>query len=153
VGALNLLWPRFWCRFACPVGALLGLSQLVLPWVHRLRPKRFQACDLGASQRHTSACQQCLRCVNMAIPSVPARGTRLGSLVPAGLAILLIALALAAAVQEGSATAPAAALRREPSGDEAGGRAGVAVDVDALRRAFREGLLVEHEAQYYREIP
>jgi polyferredoxin len=32
VVALNLGWPRFFCRFACPLGALFGLLSRFAPW-------------------------------------------------------------------------------------------------------------------------
>lgn len=32
VVGLNLAWPRFFCRFACPLGALFGLLSRFTPW-------------------------------------------------------------------------------------------------------------------------
>ncbi|MGC9313113.1 MAG: 4Fe-4S binding protein, partial [Sediminispirochaetaceae bacterium] len=40
--ALNLLWPRFFCRTLCPMGALLGLTNLI-----KIYPVRVQASCVG----------------------------------------------------------------------------------------------------------
>jgi len=43
--ALNLLWPRFFCRVLCPMGALLGLCNLI-----KIYPVRVQSCCVGCGK-------------------------------------------------------------------------------------------------------
>jgi len=42
---LNLLWPRFFCRTLCPMGALLGLTNLI-----KIYPLRVQAFCVGCGK-------------------------------------------------------------------------------------------------------
>ncbi len=42
---LNLLWPRFFCRTLCPMGALLGLTNLI-----KIYPVRVQAVCVGCGK-------------------------------------------------------------------------------------------------------
>jgi spermidine synthase len=61
VGAL--FYFRFWCRYLCPFGALLSLSNklALLQW---LAPKRrFEHCDLGVREEFDMDCIRCNRCL------------------------------------------------------------------------------------------
>jgi len=70
--ALNLIRPRFFCRFLCPLGALLGLAASVSPW--RLGKKDAGRCGdcrrceefcEGACQPSAELIQgECLLCLN-----------------------------------------------------------------------------------------
>lgn len=58
-----LLYYRFWCRYLCPFGALLALSNKVA-LLHRLAPKRrFNHCDLGVRGEFDVDCIRCNRCL------------------------------------------------------------------------------------------
>jgi MauM/NapG family ferredoxin protein len=74
---LNAYRPRFWCRYLCPLGALLG----VLAWRPLLRRKvqedRCNQCDLCSRKCHGAASgaagaewipSECLGCMNCAEP-------------------------------------------------------------------------------------
>ena len=60
--------PRFYCRYACPLGAALGLTALISPW----RIKRVEqcqvckvcehACPTGAIRGHEIDFKECVRC-------------------------------------------------------------------------------------------
>ncbi len=62
------LVPRFYCRYACPLGAALGLTALISPW----RIKRVEqcqvckvcehACPTGAIRGHEIDFKECVRC-------------------------------------------------------------------------------------------
>ena len=61
VGAL--FYVRFWCRYFCPFGAFLALSNKLALW-HRLAPRRrFEHCDLGVRDEFDIDCIRCSRCL------------------------------------------------------------------------------------------
>ncbi len=71
--AANWLAPRFWCRYLCPLGALLGLLGRFALVQRRLSPacngcgRCVAECKMGAIDRETHAtspgeCVLCLRC-------------------------------------------------------------------------------------------
>jgi polyferredoxin len=62
--ALNLYRPRFWCRYLCPLGGLLGL------------PARFGALRLGLAAEACDGCGKCTaRCPAGAEPEAAAEGS------------------------------------------------------------------------------
>ncbi len=55
---------RFWCRYLCPMGACLALSNKVA-LLQRLAPKRrFEHCDLGVKGEFDLDCIRCNRCLS-----------------------------------------------------------------------------------------
>ena len=72
--AASALYPRFWCRTLCPVGALLNLTN-GLALLRRWRPPRVPArCDLGTVRPTADLdCMQCNRCVPGRLPAVAPR--------------------------------------------------------------------------------
>jgi len=61
VGAL--FYYRFWCRYFCPFGALLALTNK-LALLKRWGPaRRFEHCDLGVRDEYDVDCIHCHRCV------------------------------------------------------------------------------------------
>ena len=61
VGAL--FYVRFWCRYFCPFGAFLALSNK-LALLRRLAPRRrFEHCDLGVRDQFDIDCIHCSRCL------------------------------------------------------------------------------------------
>ena len=62
--ALELLAPRFWCRYLCPLGALLGI-------VARLSPlRRSKATECGACQKCVKRCPSGAAVMDPADPSL-----------------------------------------------------------------------------------
>lgn len=58
-----LFYYRFWCRYFCPLGALLALTNK-LAFLKRWAPaRRFEHCDLGVRDEYDVDCIQCHRCV------------------------------------------------------------------------------------------
>ena len=61
IGAL--FYYRFWCRYLCPMGALLALSNK-FALLQRWSPKRrFNHCDLGVKEEFDVDCIRCNRCL------------------------------------------------------------------------------------------
>ncbi|MCI5106680.1 MAG: 4Fe-4S binding protein [Pseudomonadales bacterium] len=60
--------PRFYCRYACPLGAALGLTALISPWrIKRVEQCQLckvceQACPTGAIRGHEIDFKECVRC-------------------------------------------------------------------------------------------
>jgi spermidine synthase len=58
-----LVYYRFWCRYFCPLGALLALGNklaLLRRWAPR---RRFEHCDLGVRHEFDVDCVRCSRCL------------------------------------------------------------------------------------------
>ncbi len=66
LGALFI--PRFYCRYACPLGAALAVSSLLSPWrIRRVAQCKFckvceQACPTGAIRGPDIDFKECVRC-------------------------------------------------------------------------------------------
>ena len=59
----SLVYVRFWCRYFCPLGAVLALGNK-LAWLGRMAPKRrFEHCDLGVRSEYDLDCIRCGRCL------------------------------------------------------------------------------------------
>ena len=60
--------PRFYCRYACPLGAALGVVAMVSPWRIQRVPQCGlcivceQACPTGAIRRQNIDFKECVRC-------------------------------------------------------------------------------------------
>ncbi len=61
IGALS--YYRFWCRYFCPFGALLALSNKLAFWQGVAPQRRFERCDLGVRAQFDVDCIRCGRCV------------------------------------------------------------------------------------------
>lgn len=76
-----LFYYRFWCRYFCPFGAFVALSNKIA-LLHRLAPKRrIEHCDLGVQEELDIDCIHCNRCLTAKdtrlrprIPSEPSLG-------------------------------------------------------------------------------
>ena len=61
--ALSLFYFRFWCRYLCPVGALLSLSNRIALLARFVRKKDYRRCDLGVRSKLDMDCLHCNRCI------------------------------------------------------------------------------------------
>jgi hypothetical protein len=60
----SLYYVRFWCRYFCPFGAFLSLSNKIA-LLQRFAPqRRFEHCDLGVRDEFDVDCIRCNRCLS-----------------------------------------------------------------------------------------
>ncbi|MGD8309089.1 MAG: 4Fe-4S binding protein [Chromatiales bacterium] len=68
IAALSLLgslfYYRFWCRYLCPMGAFLALSNKVAVLAHRAPARGIRYCDLGVRDEFDVDCIHCNRCID-----------------------------------------------------------------------------------------
>ena len=64
VGAL--FYYRFWCRYFCPFGAFLALSNKLALWKSFGPVRRYEHCDIGVHDDYDVDCIHCHRCVTAA---------------------------------------------------------------------------------------
>jgi polyferredoxin len=75
---LNVVRPRFWCRYLCPLGALLGLLSRIAPFSHHVNTEKCISCNRCAVTCPTGAidpkqqfaanaaeCTTCLECMEI----------------------------------------------------------------------------------------
>ncbi len=105
----SLVWMRPWCRYLCPLGAVLSLGESAA-WLDRLAPRRRAAsCHHGVRPGEDLDCVRCNRCVSRPLPTP--RGPALpwpGTMAVAAVVLLLAAMGVRSAVRVAS-PAPQAA--------------------------------------------
>ncbi|RMG38597.1 MAG: 4Fe-4S binding protein [Gammaproteobacteria bacterium] len=60
----NLFYVRFWCRYLCPMGAFLALSNKLALLQHLAPAREFRRCDLGVRHEFDVDCIRCNRCLS-----------------------------------------------------------------------------------------
>lgn len=143
LGALVSFRP--FCRYLCPVGALLHLGNKVRLLGRFWRPRRYDRCDLGVRSQHDVDCLQCDRCVAPPSPGeAPPRSLFVGrDRRLAGWLALMLLLLVAMAVQGwGAAT----------SADVAGRGRTRKVDLPELRRRIESGRLSKEPARFVEPV-
>ncbi|MBW2255476.1 MAG: 4Fe-4S binding protein, partial [Deltaproteobacteria bacterium] len=133
---------RFWCRYLCPVGALVSLGNRV-GLARRWLPRRtYGRCDLGVLARDELDCLQCNRCAATVPPSRgPVRPPSSGqpSFRPMVDRPFMIGVALAALLVVGAMFST-----RAPEQDTLGGPRDV--DIQRIQQLILEHKLSDREA-------
>jgi len=60
----SLVYYRFWCRYLCPMGAFLALSNKLALFKARAPQRVIKRCDLGVRDEHDVDCIHCNRCID-----------------------------------------------------------------------------------------
>lgn len=143
LGALVSFRP--FCRYFCPVGALLQLGNKVRLLGRFWRPRRYDRCDLGVRSQRDVDCLQCDRCV--ATPravEAPSRSLFVGrDRLLAGWLALMLLLLVAMAVQGWGAARSAELPGRGRSRK---------VDLPELRRRIESGRLSKQPARFVEPV-
>ena len=141
----SLRYRRFWCRYLCPAGAALALTNrlaLLRRWLPR---RRYDRCDLGVASAGDWDCIQCNRCgwtaPTTALADHPPRDT--GRREESWLLALAVAVSLALGVWVVGAS-------RIPSVETAG--ATRPVDVEEVRRQIESRQLSDHPAEFWEGV-
>ncbi len=140
---------RFWCRYLCPLGALLSLGNKIAVVGRLLPPRRYRHCDLGVLSVQDMDCLQCNRCCNPADPpriagpvqplfldrtAVP---NQYGERWFSGLiAVAVVAMALSVWSASGGPGARELGAVRD-------------IDLVELQRLIEAGRLSDHEAEFW----
>jgi len=129
------LFPRFWCRYLCVVGAALALLNRVAAARRLLPRRRHDRCDLGVTSAGDWDCIQCNRCGWLPGPRPRGDYRLLLSLLAA--ALVLIAVVIGGALQQ----QPLEGLGQTRP-----------VDVDHIRQLIEQRELSDHPAEYWEPV-
>jgi polyferredoxin len=80
--AAALVYFRFWCRYFCPIGALLNLGNKLALLQGVAAPRRIERCDLGVTHQHDVDCIRCQRCIDGRDLGLPHRAPAHGAGTP-----------------------------------------------------------------------
>ncbi len=69
-----LVYYRFWCRYFCPFGAFLALSNKLAVFRRFAPQRRFEHCDLGVREEYDVDCIHCHRCITAKDYGIRPRG-------------------------------------------------------------------------------
>ena len=76
----SLIYVRFWCRYFCPLGALLALGNKIALLQGLAPRRRFEHCDLGVRGEFDLDCIRCGRCLTGADTQIRHGARRVRSL-------------------------------------------------------------------------
>lgn len=137
VSVLSLFSARFGCRYLCPAGAFLNLSNKAVFLRGWAPKKRYELCDLGVRSEKDVECIQCNRCVLIERAEKASHaGQKLVRLALAGALCLMLFGAI-------------------PKRPEGAGKVQISVepiDVDLIRKKMRAGRLSDKPARYWHII-
>jgi spermidine synthase len=156
----SLFYPRFWCRYLCPVGAFLSLLNNAGILKRYLPAKRFGKCEFGLTGKDQMDCLYCDRCRYQPITAAK-KESAIGGRPQYALAKVLSryfvvgVLAVAALVSTVSVSRflqvipagfgqPAVSV---PSGGEPRD-----VDLQRIRTMIRQKRLSDQEAEFYKKV-
>ncbi|HUT29217.1 MAG TPA: 4Fe-4S binding protein [Sedimentisphaerales bacterium] len=154
----SIFYSRFWCRYLCPVGALLSLFNNVTLLKHLLPPKKYARCEFGLTGKDRMDCIYCDKCRYEA-QAIPKQELEPGVERPGvqWLRRYLVATVIAAALVV-SAISVNKFLEAMPTGRDysaafvASGGQPRDVDLQRIRTMIRQNKLSDHEAEYYKPV-
>jgi Na+-translocating ferredoxin:NAD+ oxidoreductase RnfG subunit len=162
IGGIALLgsvfYTRFWCRYLCPVGALLSLFNNVALLKHLLPAKKYGRCEFGLTGKDKMDCIYCDKCRYEAqiIPKQElARGVERSGVRWLGRYLVTTVVAAGLVV---SAISLNKFLEALPSGRDysaafvASGGQPRDVDLQRVQTMIRQNKLSDREAEFYEKV-
>jgi hypothetical protein len=154
----SIFYTRFWCRYLCPVGALLSLFNSITLLRRLLPAKKYGRCEFGLTAKDKMDCIYCDKCRYEAqiIPKQPIEPAfeRSGA---QWLGRCFVAAVVAAAMVV-SAISANKFLEAMPTARDysapfvASGGQSREVDLQRIQTMIRQNKLSDHEAEYYKPV-
>ncbi|MHC4657658.1 MAG: 4Fe-4S binding protein [Planctomycetota bacterium] len=154
----SIFYTRFWCRYLCPVGALLSLLNNVAVLKRYLPIKKFGRCEFGLTAKDHMDCIYCDKCryeTKTIVWAEPAPAPQYASVKLLSrylLAGTLICAALISLVSADRFSQVLPAGLAHPTAAAASGGEPRDVDMQRIRTMIRQGKLSEQEAEYYKKV-
>jgi spermidine synthase len=159
-----IFYPRFWCRYLCPVGAFLSLFNNIVILKRYLPPKRFGRCEFGLTAKDQMDCIYCDRCRYSAKPVSRGEVLPTGVYIPASpfsryLMVSVLAVAILVSVISVNKFLEVTPVQFEPAASASSARLGSPesagkprdVDLQRVRSMIEQKQLSDHEAQFYKK--
>jgi Na+-translocating ferredoxin:NAD+ oxidoreductase RnfG subunit len=151
-----IFYPRFWCRYVCPVGAFLSLLNNMVILKRYLPAKRFGRCEFGLTAKDRMDCIYCDRCRYEAKAVLKEEVLPAGEYVPGSLLSRYFVVSVLAVAIFVSAISVNIFLKTVPVGLESATLVSSAgqprdVDLQRVRSMIEQKQLSDREAQFYKK--
>jgi len=156
----SVFYPRFWCRYLCPVGAFLSLLNNMGVLKRYLPAKRFGKCEFGLTGKDQMDCLYCDRCRYQPITAAK-KESAIGGRPQYALAKLLsryfvvgvlIVAALVSTVSVSRFLQVIPAGFDQPAVSAPSGGEPRDVDIQRIRTMIRQKRLSDQEAEFYKKV-
>jgi spermidine synthase len=152
-----IFYPRFWCRYLCPVGAFLSLFNNVVILKRYLPAKRFGRCEFGLTAKDHIDCIYCDRCRYEAKAVLKEDVLPAGGYVPMNLlsryfvvSVLVVAIFISAISVNRFLEVVPVSLESAPLVSSAGQPRDI--DLQRVRSMIEQKRLSDREAQFYKKV-
>jgi spermidine synthase len=152
-----IFYPRFWCRYLCPVGAFLSLFNNVVILKRYLPAKRFGRCEFGLTAKDHIDCIYCDRCRYTAKPVLKEEVLSAREYVPTNLLSRYFVVSVLAVAIFVSAISVNKFLEVVPVQLESAALVSSAgqprdVDLQRVRSMIEQKQLSDREAEFYKKV-
>jgi hypothetical protein len=152
-----IFYPRFWCRYVCPVGAFLSLFNNVVILKRYLPAKRFGRCEFGLTAKDQMDCIYCDRCRYSTKPVLKEEVLPASEYAPRSLLSRYFVVSVLAVAIFVSAISVNTFLKTVPVGLESAALVSSAgqprdVDLQRVRSMIEQKQLSDREAEFYKKV-